>query len=148
MFDKLNFPDYSFNIQRVADKLMIFDQLRKKYVRLTEEEWVRQHMVSYMIRERKIPAGLIRIESGLKYEKLMKRSDILVFDRDGLPFLVIECKSAKVILSREVLYQAGIYAKSLKVSYIGITNGMKHYFWKVNLGEGTTEILSEFPEFV
>jgi type I site-specific restriction endonuclease len=148
MFKKLNFPDYPFNIQRVADKLMIFDQLRKKYVRLTEEEWVRQHMVAYMIHERKIPTGLIRVESGLKYEKLKKRTDILVFDRNGSPYLVIECKSTKVALSREVLFQAGIYAKSLQVSYIGVTNGLNHFFWKVNLEEGKTHILSEFPEFI
>ncbi len=147
MFKKLNFPDYPFNIQRVDDKLMIFDQLRKKFIRLTEEEWVRQHMVSYLIRERKIPAGLIRIESGLKYEKLKKRTDILVYNRKGLPYLVIECKSTKIVISQEVVFQAGIYAKSLQVLYIGVTNGLNHFFWKVDHEEGKTYILSEFPEF-
>jgi type I site-specific restriction endonuclease len=148
MFEKLNFPDYPFNIQRIGDKLMIFDQLRKKFVRLTEEEWVRQHMITFMIRERKIPAGLIRVESGLKYEKLKKRTDILVFDRNGLPYLVIECKSTRVALSREVLFQAGIYSKSLKAPYLGVTNGRKHIFWKINPEEGSTQILKDFPDFV
>jgi type I site-specific restriction endonuclease len=147
MYKKLNFPDYPFKIQRIDDKLMIFDQLRKKFVRLTEEEWVRQHMISYMVRERNIPAGLIRVESGLKYEKLKKRTDILVYDRNGMPYLVIECKSPRILLASEVLFQAGIYAKSLKVSYIGVTNGLNHFFWKVNFEQGSTSILSEFPEF-
>jgi len=147
MFEKLNFPDYSFNIQWVDDKLMIFYQLRKKFVRLTEEEWVRQHMVSYMIRERKIPAGLIRVESGLKYEKLRKRTDILVYDRNGAPYLMIECKSIRVKLTRKVLFQAGIYSKSLKVPFLGITNGLNHFFWKVDPRDGTSEVLSQFPEF-
>lgn len=147
MFKKLNFPDYPFKIHAVEDKFMIFDQLRKKYVILTEEEWVRQHMISYIIQEQHIPAGLIRVESGLKYEKLKKRTDILVYDRNGLPYLVIECKSPKIVLAKDVLFQAGIYAKSLNVSFIGVTNGIHHYFWHVDFEQGKTSILSEFPAF-
>jgi type I site-specific restriction endonuclease len=145
MFTELNFPDYPFRIRRIGNKNKIFDQLRKKYVTLTEEEWVRQHMISYLMREQNIPAGLIRIESGLKYEKLKKRTDIVVYGRNGKPGLVIECKSPIVKLDKEVLFQAGIYAKSLQVSYIGITNGLQHFFWRVDLEMGTTEPLSEFP---
>jgi type I site-specific restriction endonuclease len=148
MYTELNFPDYPFKIQRIGNKNKIFDQLRKKYVTLTEEEWVRQHMISYMIREQKIPSGLIRIESGLKYEKLKKRTDILVYGRSGLPSLVIECKSPRIKLDGDVLFQAGIYARSLQVSYIGITNGLQHFFWHVDLEQGSTEILSEFPVII
>jgi len=147
MFRKLNFPDYPFKIQRVENKFMIFDQLRKKYVRLTEEEWVRQHMVAYVIHERKIPQGLIKIESGLKYEKLKKRTDILIYNRTGLPFLMIECKSPSVKLDQKVLFQAGIYGKSLEVPFLGITNGLAHYFWQIDYKRGDTKILSEFPDF-
>lgn len=145
MFTELNFPEYPFKIQRVEGKFKIFDQLRKKFVMLTEEEWVRQHMICYMIEEQKIPAGLIRIESGLKYEKLKKRTDILVHGRNGLPYLVVECKSPRIKLDKDVLFQAGIYSSSLKVSFIGVTNGLQHFFWHVDFEHGQTEILSEFP---
>jgi type I site-specific restriction endonuclease len=146
MFEKLNFPDYPFTIHRVENKFMIFDQLRKKYVRLTEEEWVRQHMISYIIYERKIPRGLIKIESGLRYEKLKKRTDILIYERTGLPHLMIECKSPAIKLNQEVLFQAGIYGKSLKVPFIGITNGLNHFFWRVDYEKGRTGMLEEFPD--
>jgi len=145
MLTALNFPEYPFTIRRVGNKFKIFDQLRKKFVILTEEEWVRQHMISYLIRERNITPGLIRVESGMKYEKLRKRTDILVYGRDGFPGLVIECKAPKIKLAGNVVFQAGIYARSLKVPYMGITNGLQHFFWHIDHVHGKTEILTEFP---
>ncbi len=145
---KLNFPEYEFRIGSRDDKFMIFDQLRKKFVRLTDEEWVRQHMIKYLIEARKIPGSLIRVEGGLKYDKLGKRTDIVVFRRDGKPFLIIECKSPSVKIGNEVLFQTGIYGKSLQADYLGITNGINHYFWKMDYEKGAIEQLTDFPEYI
>ena len=144
---KLNFPEYEFRIESQDDKVMIFDQLRKKFVRLTAEEWVRQHMISYLIEARKIPGSLIRVEGGFKYDKMSKRTDILVYGRDGEPFLIIECKSPSVKIDEKVLFQAGIYGKSLRADYLGITNGINHFFCKMNYDKGTIEQLTDFPEY-
>lgn len=147
MLKKLNFPSFEFQIKTVEDKLMIFDGLRKKFVRLTSEEWVRQHMLLYLLECKKYPRSLIKVESGLKYNKLNKRSDILTYDNKGHPFLVIECKSPEISLDEKVLHQVSIYAKSLKVKFIGVTNGLDHFFWEVNKDTGITNALRDFPEY-
>ena len=147
MFKKLNFPDFDFQIKTVEDKLMIFDGLRKKFVRLTSEEWVRQHMLLFLLECKKYPKSLIKVESGLKYNKLNKRSDILTYDNTGQPFLVIECKSPEISLDKNVLYQVSAYAKSLEVKYIGVTNGLDHYFWELDINSENTVALRDFPEY-
>lgn len=147
MLKKLNFPVFDFQIKTVEGKLMIFDGLRKKFVRLTSEEWVRQHMLLFLLQNKKYPRALIKVESGLKYNKLNKRSDILTYDNAGQPFLVIECKSPDISLDENVMYQVSAYAKSLDVKYIGVTNGLDHYFWEVEKSSGNTVALSDFPEY-
>ena len=144
---KLNFPEYEFRIVSQDDKLMIFDQLRKKFVRLTPEEWVRQHMITYLIEQRNIPGSLIRVERGLKYDRLNKRTDILVYGRNGKPYLIVECKAPSIKVDKEVVFQAGIYGKSVRADYLGITNGINHFFWKMDYEKGTIEQLSDFPEY-
>jgi hypothetical protein len=147
MFKKLNFPEYKFRIISAENKFMIFDELRKKFVQLTEEEWVRQHTIRYLTDEKNIPGSLIRVESGHKYEKLRKRTDILVFNRKAEPFLIIECKSPKVKIRREVLFQAGIYGRSIQPLYIGVTNGLDHYFWRIDYPMNRITNLDHFPEY-
>lgn len=148
MMPVLNFPRYDFRIKSSESKFMIFDQLRKKYVQLTDEEWVRQHMVRYLITEKKISRSLIRCESGLMYAKRKKRTDILVYDRNGKPFMVIECKAPNINLSRDVLFQAGTYGKSIRAEYLGVTNGLQHFFWKVNYVSGEIIPQKEIPGFL
>jgi type I site-specific restriction endonuclease len=145
MIKNLNFPSFDFRIDKVDDKLVIFDVLRKKSVTLTPEEWVRQHMIRYLIEYRNYPKSMIRIESGLKYDKLRKRSDILVFDKQGLPFLIIECKSPDILIDERVLQQVAAYSKSLKVKYIGVSNGLFHYCWAINQENRSSENLEDFP---
>ena len=143
----LNFPSFEFRIERIGGKLMIFDVLRKKMVVLTPEEWVRQHVLRYMIDIRKYPRSMIRVETGLRYNTLLKRTDILVYDQEGNPFLVIECKSPDSKLDDKVLHQVAAYSRSLGVRYIGISNGMKHYFWSVDQEGRETSPLNDFPEY-
>jgi type I site-specific restriction endonuclease len=145
MIKILNFPSFDFRIEKLDGKLMIFDVLRKKSVILTPEEWVRQHMIRYLMEYRNYPRSLIRIESGLKYDKLQKRSDILVYDKRGEPFLVIECKSPETTIGKNVLQQVSAYSRSLKVKYIGVSNGLVHFCWAIDHKEKTTENLEDFP---
>ena len=147
MNKKLNFPAFEFRIEKISDKLMIFDVLRKKSVRLTPEEWVRQHLIRYLIEIRHYPKSMIKVESGLKYNTLLKRSDVLIFDQAGSPFMVIECKSPETKLDDNVVHQVAAYSRSLQVRYIGISNGLNHFCWEIDQKNRSTVSLDDFPEY-
>lgn len=138
---------FDFRIEKVDSKLVIFDVLRKKRVRLTPEEWVRQHLIRYLIEFRHYPKSMIKVESGLKYNTLLKRSDILIFDQAGSPYMVIECKSPDTKLNDKVIHQVAAYSRSLNVKYIGISNGLKHYCWEVDQNNQSTRGLDDFPKY-
>src|SRR5262245_23759122 len=124
---QLNLPHFDYQLKKEEGKVWIFDGIRKKYVVLTPEEWVRQHMVQYLVRELQYPRSLIRIEGGVTYNQLQKRSDILVFDREGNPWMIVECKSPEVKLSDNAMHQAATYNASHKARYLLITNGLRHF---------------------
>ncbi len=111
---------------------MILDPLRRKYVKFTQEEWVRQNFVQYLINEGKYPAGLIGIEVLFKLNKLKRRADILVHDRSGKPILIVECKSPDIKLDEEVFDQIATYNLKYKLPYLIVTNGMHHYACKID----------------
>lgn len=122
----LNLPSFEPKLQRVDDTYFIFDSLRKKFLVLTPEEWVRQHWINFLIEHQGFPKGLISLEKGLKYNQLQKRTDLVVFDRIGIPYLLIECKAPEIELSQKVLHQALAYRSSLLTPYVIISNGLKH----------------------
>ena len=122
----LNLPSIEPQLQRVDGKYFIFDSLRKKFLALTPEEWVRQHWINFLIEHQGYPKGLIALEKGLKYNQLQKRTDLVVFDRVGHPYLLIECKAPEVELSQKVLQQALAYRSSLLAPHIILSNGVKH----------------------
>ncbi|BDC99745.1 restriction endonuclease subunit R [Persicobacter psychrovividus] len=124
--EKLNLPSFPFEIREASGRKLLFDPLRKKEVVLTPEEWVRQHFVQYLIQQCQYPSALISMESGLKYHGIQKRSDILIYDRNGAPFLLVECKAPKIKLDAKVVQQAATYNQSLRAPYIAITNGLQH----------------------
>jgi hypothetical protein len=124
---KLNLPDISNQIQVDGTKLSIFDPIRKKYILLTPEEWVRQHLINLFIAHLKYPSGLIKIESGLTYNKKLKRSDIQVYDRKGKLFLLCECKAPEVKIDQKTLHQAMAYAKVLNPCFLLLSNGLNHF---------------------
>ena len=144
---KLNLPQFDIKIQENNGKTEIFDVLRKKYVILTPEEWVRQHFVHLLINHYKYPKSLISLESGLKYNELKKRSDILIYDRDGKPFLLVECKSADVGLSDATFKQLSTYNFTIKSPYIAITNGLHNFCCKIDHEKGSFEFLKDLPAF-
>lgn len=129
---ELNLPQYSFRITGDEGREMILDTIRKKFVRLTPEEWVRQNFVRYLIGEGKYPAGLIAVEVMSAYNKLKKRVDILVHDRSGKPVMIVECKSWDVKLDEKVFDQIVCYNMGFKVPYIVVTNGIEHYACRID----------------
>ena len=142
---KLNLPSFDYNIREIEGKRSIFDVLRKKFVILTPEEWVRQHFVHLLINHYSYPKSLMKLETGLKYNQLNKRSDIMVYDRLGDPFLIIECKSADVEISEKTFSQASVYNLTIKARYLAVTNGLKTFCCSINHQEGSFEFVKDLP---
>jgi Type I restriction enzyme R protein N terminus (HSDR_N) len=142
---ELNLPEYSLKITGKEGSEMILDLLRKKYVKLTPEEWVRQNFIQYLIHEGKYPAGLLGVEINFKLNKLKKRADILVHNRLGEPVMIVECKRPDVKIDEEVFTQIIDYEMKFKVPYIVVTNGMHHYACKVDYDKMKYEYLLVIP---
>jgi hypothetical protein len=144
---KLNLPEYSFRIKTVEDKSYIFDPLRKKYVRLTKEEWVRQNFVKFLMDQKKFPSSLINVEAGLKVNNNALRADMVVFDRCGLPALAAEFKAPEVKISQQTFDQIVRYNMQLKVKFLIVSNGLDHYCCQINYADNSYAFLKEIPEF-
>lgn len=119
-----------------ADKKEIYDPIRRKWVRCTEEEEVRQCFILYLLQEKKYPASHIAVEKEIKVNGLSKRYDIIVFDRQGNPHVVIECKAPHIEITQSVLEQVAAYNKTLRAPFVGVTNGNTHYFFNINFATG------------
>jgi len=124
---------------------MIFDIIRRKYVVLTPEEWVRQHVVHYLIQSLSYPKSLISIERGANYNTMQKRSDLCVYNQNGNPHLLVECKAAQVPITQDVVKQVSVYNQTLQAPYLVITNGLQHYCWQVNIETKQFQPLQEIP---
>ena len=124
---------------------MILDQIRRKFVRLTPEEWVRQNFVQYLITEGRYPPGLIGIEIMFSLNKLKRRVDVLIHDRQGKPVMIVECKEPEVKIDEKVFDQIVAYNMALKVPYIVVTNGIDHYACRVDHEENKWEFLMVIP---
>lgn len=145
--NQLNLPPISPNLKKEQGKVFIFDNIRKKFVVLTPEEWVRQHFVEHLIQNLHYPKSLFRIESSLTFNKLQKRSDILIRDREGKPWMLVECKSASIKLTQKAFNQIAVYNMTIGATYLAVTNGMVHYCWRApELGKDAV-FLDKFPEF-
>ena len=131
MLVQLNFPTYDFRISDIEGKTYIFDIIRKKYVMLTPEEWVRQHIVKFLI-DNQYPISLISVEKQIKVNHLKKRFDVLVFNKLTTPVMLIECKAPDIKLTQESLNQIALYNTQFKVDYLFISNGIQHLICKFN----------------
>ena len=145
--DKLSLPVINARISQIDDKPYIFDIVRKKNILLTPEEWVRQHFVHYLIDGLGYPKPLIKVEQGLRYHSLLKRSDIIVFDRSGVPLVLVECKAPEIPLNQKVVEQAMMYNKTIMAPYIIITNGIEHSCLYINREDSKIDFLPELPRF-
>lgn len=141
----IKYPEPVFRIRKEKGKEEIFDSLRKKWVSLTPEEWVRQNFIQYLIKEKKYPAPLIAVEKEIQLGELKKRFDILVYDNHHRPWMMIECKAPEIKLDDAVLQQALRYNISVPVKYIVITNGNSSYGWERTSNE--LQLLNEIPEW-
>jgi hypothetical protein len=145
--EKLNFPDLDFRIVEDQGKLSIFDSLRRKFLILTPEEWVRQHMIGFLIQFHDYPKSLFALEKGVQYNRLQKRFDILIWDRQGKPYLLIECKAPHVTLSQKTMEQICIYNKEVNALFLGITNGIKHIFLAFDEKTGNYAQITDIPKY-
>lgn len=141
----IQYPEPDFQIKEDAGRDLIFDSLRKKWLLLTPEEWVRQNFVQYLIRIKKYPAALIAMEKMIKLGELKKRFDILVYDTNHQPWMMIECKSPSVKLDEVVLQQLLRYHISVPTGFLVITNGEFTYGWQKK--EQRLILITDLPEF-
>ena len=143
---KLNLPDFNIKLRKAEGKVWIFDMIRKKFIVLTPEEWVRQHFIHYLINHLNYPKSLFRIEGSLTYNKLQKRSDILIYDRGGKPWMLVECKAPTIKLTQKAFNQVAVYNMTLGAQYIAVTNGRVQYCFEPSV-HGEANHLASFPEF-
>jgi len=143
----LNFPGFRFRIVDNEGKFSIFDPVRKRYVALTPEEWVRQHVIQYLVQEKQVPLSLIRAEAEIRLYNTRKRFDLAVYDRNGQAMLVVECKAPSVPLSQEVLDQAVRYNLTMKVGFLMLTNGLQHIYCQIDTAAGAIRIIDNLPGF-
>jgi hypothetical protein len=144
---KLNFPSYSFRFKNSENKLSIFDAIRKKFIILTPEEWVRQHVVQFLLDEKKYPKSLINVEKVLMVNGLRKRYDIVVFNPNGTIFILIECKAPEVKISQGTFDQIARYNMTLEAEFLMVTNGLNHYFCLMDFENEKYEFLRELPNY-
>ncbi|WP_305982143.1 type I restriction enzyme HsdR N-terminal domain-containing protein [Roseivirga thermotolerans] len=144
---QLNLPTYAYRLENRGGKLFIFDPIRKKFVQLTPEEWVRQHMLNHLMVNLGYPAARTRVESGLKYNELQKRSDILIYDQKLNPLVLVECKAPSVALGQNVVEQIAAYNKVCQSRLVIISNGIQTYAGLCSGANEPTQMLSTIPDY-
>lgn len=142
-----NFPAYQFKLRNKGDAREVFDPVRKKYVSLTPEEFVRQHVIAYLQQELDYPISLLSVEKGMMLNGLQKRCDIVAYNRNGAPKLIIECKAPEVKINQAALNQAARYNLHFKVPYLLVCNGLTFCSCQINEKTGDIQYLHGFPHF-
>ena len=144
---QLNFPSFSFRFKNSENKVSIFDAIRKKFIILTPEEWVRQHVVQFLMTEKNYPQSLLNVEKVLQVNGLRKRYDIVVYNSDGTIHILIECKAPEVKINQETFDQIARYNLVLKAEYLMVSNGLNHYFCQMDFENEKYVFLEELPSF-
>ena len=142
---RLNFPNYEFRLKKEGQKRFIFDLIRKKYVQLSSEEWVRQNCIRFLIEEKKISKFSIAIEKKIEFNGIKKRFDIVSYSSEGKINLLVECKAPNIEINQKNFDQILIYNKILKSKYLMVTNGINHYYCKINEDRNNIKFLANFP---
>ena len=144
----LNFPTYAFRYKTKENKRWVFDGIRKKFVVLTPEEWVRQNAVQFLMREKKYPQSLVNVEKQIRLGDLAKRYDLVVFNPDGTLFLLGECKATSIPLTQDVFDQLARYNQALNAEVLWITNGLRHLCFQVDKVSEKYILIPEIPEYI
>ena len=142
---QLAFPAYSFRVKSSENKTTIFDVIRKKFIVLTPEEWVRQHVVHFLIEDRHYPKSLINVEKVIKVNGTIKRYDVVVFKPDGSIFLLVECKAPKIKISQQTFDQIARYNLTMKGEYQMVTNGLEHYYCQIDYQSENYHFIPDIP---
>ena len=141
----LSFPNYEFRLKEINQKRFIFDEIRKKYIELTPEEWVRQNCIKFLINEKKFKKNLISIEKKIQLNKTSKRFDILVHDINGSYLLLVECKAPNIKINQKSFDQILSYNQVINAKFLMVTNGIIHYYCRINYHKKNIEFLKEIP---
>ncbi len=144
---ELNFPQFSFRLKNSENKVSIFDCIRKKFVILQPEEWVRQHCVHYLINEKKYPISHVNVEKELKINGLKKRYDIVVFNSDGSIHLIVECKAPRIKINQSTFDQIAQYNLALEATFLMVTNGLNHYYCQMDFKAEKYLFLQNIPDY-
>lgn len=145
---KLNLPQHEFNIKKDSTgNFKIFDSLRRKFVALTPEEWVRQNFVAFLINDKRFPAGLMNNEISLTQNGISRRCDTLIADRHGNPFMIVEYKAPSIQISQKVFDQIVRYNMVLRAKYLVVSNGLSHYCCKIDYATSSYSFLPDIPSY-
>ena len=144
---ELNFPYFKFRLRSENSRQEIFDPVRHKFVALSPEEWVRQHLIAYLIEIKGYPVSMIGVEKQLMLNKLPKRFDLVIFTRNANPFLLVECKAPGVEITENTFDQAARYNMLLHAEYFLITNGLEHYTCRIDYELKQYIFVEEIPHF-
>lgn len=143
----LNFPKYNFRFKSNENKTLIFDIIRKKFVVLTPEEWVRQHTIHFLTSEKKYPISHINVEKQLQLNDTVKRYDIVVFNKDGTIKIIVECKAPSIKTNQQTFDQIARYNLVLKSETLMVTNGLEHFFCKMDFANKKYLFLKDLPSY-
>lgn len=144
---RLNFPPAQFRFKNSENKTLIFDPIRKKFIVLTPEEWVRQHVIALLQTHYQIPTTLISVERQLKINQLIKRFDLVVFNKNGSIFLLVECKAPEISIKQDTFDQIARYNLHVQAQHLFVTNGLEHYFCKLDYARERFELIPDLPAF-
>ena len=146
-FPQLNLPNAVLKTKLVEGTTQVFDVVRKKYFKLTPEEWVRQNFIHYLNIEKNYPIGLMGVEKMIKYNNLQTRADIILYNKEGNPTMIVECKAPNIKIIQDSFNQIAKYNFKLKVKYLVVTNGMQHFCCEMDYEKNTNCFLKEVPAF-
>ncbi|MEJ6734330.1 MAG: type I restriction enzyme HsdR N-terminal domain-containing protein [Flavobacteriales bacterium] len=144
---RLNLPNYDFKMKTEQGSRQIFDPVRKKMVKLDPEEWVRQNLIQFLNKDKNYPISLMAVEKGLTVNKLSKRFDILCYNNDSKPLLLVECKAPSVKISQAAFDQISIYNLQFKVPFLLVSNGLEHYCCQLDYEKNSYSFLFEIPDY-
>ena len=144
---QLNLPFAALKTKSVEATIQVFGQVRKNYFVLTPEEWVRQHFIHYLNKEKGYPLGLMGVEKMIKYNQLQTRADIILYNGDRKPTMIVECKAPNIKITQDAFHQIAKYNFQLKVKYLVVTNGMQHFCCQMDYEKNEITFLKEIPDY-
>jgi len=145
--EKLNFSKYPIQLKSNENRTTVLDLIRKKHLVLTPEEWVRQHVLHFLITDMRYPKSLINVEKQIELNGTKKRYDIVVYRNDGSIFLIVECKAPKIKINQTAFDQIARYNLELNGQFLMVTNGLEHYYAIIDYNNQCYHFLKELPEY-